>query len=181
MSKEIMQYDIILADPPWRFDFCVSKTRAIENHYETMDLGDICRMEVPAKENCILFLWSPPTFLKKALKVMDAWGFDYVTDGIWDKGKIGMGYWFRAQHETLLVGRKGQFSPPQPENRVSSIVKARRKEHSVKPINFHKIIERMFPGKKYIELFARERRYDWTAWGNEVSDNVQLQFQEVEK
>ena len=178
MNEE--KFDVIYADPPWKYDFSVSKARAIENHYETMKLEEIRDMKVPAKENAVLFLWSPPTFILKALKVMAAWGFTFVTFAVWDKQVIGMGFWFRAQHEALLVGRKGHFSPPSPANRVSSIIKARRKKHSEKPGAVYRIIEEMYPDVKRIELFARNKREGWAAWGNEVPSTTQQRITKSE-
>jgi len=40
--------------------------------------------------------------------------------------------------------------------------------HSVKPTVFHEIIEDLFPSLPKIELFAREARPGWDAWGNEA-------------
>ena len=34
-------YDIIYADPPWRYSFSKSKSRQIENQYPTMSLQEI--------------------------------------------------------------------------------------------------------------------------------------------
>ena len=43
-----------------------------------------------------------------------------------------------------------------------------RREHSRKPTNLHVEIEARIPGP-YFEMFARERRPGWDAWGNEVA------------
>jgi N6-adenosine-specific RNA methylase IME4 len=49
------------------------------------------------------------------------------------------------------------------------VVYAERIEHSKKPDVFYDIIERMYPGRTRIEMFARGKpRPGWTAWGNEV-------------
>ena len=45
---------------------------------------------------------------------------------------------------------------------------AARREHSRKPDEVVAGIERLVPGP-YLELFARETRPGWTAWGNEVT------------
>ena len=85
------KFDVIYADPPWRYDFAESSNRKIENHYTTMQTSDIAKMKVPAKENCVLFMWATAPKLLEALDVMKGWGFTYKTHGIWDKEKIGMG------------------------------------------------------------------------------------------
>jgi len=99
---------------------------------------------------------------------MEAWGFQYKTSAIWDKIKMGMGYWFRSQHELLLVGVKGKFSPPEPQNRPRSIHCEERTQHSRKPDRYYQVIESMFPHAKYLELFARHRYNEkWAIYGNQ--------------
>lgn len=174
MSKELP--NILLADPPWRYDFAVSKTRKIENQYPTMETKAICDLKPETDENAILFLWATNPKLKEAFDVMEAWGFTYKTNIVWVKDRIGMGYYARSQHELLLIGTKGKFSPPIPKNRQSSVIKGRRTRHSKKPPVVHSYIERMFPDGKFMEIFARDRRQGWNAWGNEVPKSTQCTF-----
>ena len=93
------KYDVLLADPPWRYKFTKTKSRAIENQYHTMALENIKRLQVPSEDNAVLFLWATAPKLLEALDVMSAWGFEYKTCAVWDKAQIGMGFWFRGQHE----------------------------------------------------------------------------------
>ena len=162
------KYDVILADPPWRYQFSETSTREIENQYPSMDLEDIKRLSIPAADNAVLFLWATAPKLEESLQVLNAWGFTYKTCAVWDKEAQGMGYWFRGQHELLLLGVKGNFRTPNPENRFSSVIREKRTEHSKKPERVYEIIETMFPKAKYIELFARDARPGWGAWGNEI-------------
>ena len=127
------KYQIIYADPPWRYDFSRSKSRQIENQYETMSLEEIKSLQIPIDKNAVLYLWATAPKLLLALEVIEAWGFTYKTHAIWDKEIIGMGYWFRGQHELLLVGVKGKMSPPLQKLRKSSVLKVRRGQHSRKP------------------------------------------------
>ena len=161
-------FDVIYADPPWRYDFAESSNRKIENHYTTMQTSDIAKMKVPAKENCVLFMWATAPKLLEALDVMKGWGFTYKTHAIWDKEKIGMGYWFRGQHELLMVGVKGKVSPPQSSIRISSIIKEQRSKHSRKPDCVAEYIELAFYNKSKVELFCREPRNGWYSYGNEI-------------
>ncbi len=162
------KYDVIYADPPWKYDFSLDGKDEIENKYPTMELEEICALNIPAAENSVLFLWATAPKLQEALEVMKSWGFDYKTHSIWNKDWIGMGYWFRGQHELLLVGVKGIFSPPTNTNRVASVYTEKRTEHSKKPEYYYDLIEKMLPNKKYLELFAREPHSGWEVWGNEV-------------
>jgi N6-adenosine-specific RNA methylase IME4 len=52
-----------------------------------------------------------------------------------------MGYWFRGQHEILLVGTKGKFSPPEQNKRSSSIFEFIRTKHSKKPDKIRDLIK----------------------------------------
>jgi hypothetical protein len=65
-----------------------------------------------AAKDAVLYLWTVAPRLAAGLRVMEAWGFDYKTCAVWDKEKVGMGYWWRGQHEILMVGTRGKFSPP---------------------------------------------------------------------
>ena len=169
-------FEVILADPPWRYSFSRSPTRKIENHYPTMTVAQIKRLgkAFPMAKNSVLFLWSTAPKLLQALEIMKAWGFDYRTQAVWDKRIMGMGYWFRSQHEILLVGTKGKFSPPNPSHRIPSMISRTRDKHSRKPEDVHLWIERAFPTARKLELFARRPRAGWTVWGNEVESTITL-------
>ena len=79
-----------------------------------------------------------------------------------------MGYYFRQQHELLLVATKGNLPPPKPEDRLPSVFESRRTKHSEKPAIVYEAIERMYPELPKIELFARgQARSGWSVWGNE--------------
>ena len=134
-----------------------------------MELEAIKSLYIPSPPDSVLFLWATAPKLTEALQVMAAWEYNYKTNMVWDKEKIGMGYWFRGQHELLLIGTKGNMSPPAPSNRSSSVYRQRRVGHSAKPTELHDVIETMLPDLRYVELFARKPYSDkWQVWGNEV-------------
>jgi len=161
-------YDLIYCDPPWQYDFAETDNRKIENQYPTMSVDEICALSLPAiADDALLLMWGTAPKIQEALKVIEAWGFDYKTHGIWDKEKIGMGYWFRGQHELLLVATRGDFPPPAPEYRNSSVYREERGEHSAKPTFFYDWVEKAFGKRNRIELFSRTKRKGWDSWGNE--------------
>ena len=162
------KFDVIYADPPWKYDFAESSNRKIENYYTTMDVTDIINMKVPAKDNCVLFMWATAPKLIEAINVLEGWGFTYKTHAVWDKEKIGMGYWFRGQHEILMIGVKGKVSPPDSSIRISSVIKEARTKHSKKPNCVAEYIEIAFYNKTKIELFCREPRKGWYSFGNQI-------------
>lgn len=164
-------FNVIYADPPWQYDFSETESREIEKQYSTMAVEDIKNINVPSADNAALFLWATTFKLREALEVMEAWGFEYKTHAVWDKEIIGMGYLFRGQHESLLVGTKGDITTPKEEICVPSIYREKRIQHSKKPDYFYKLIESYFPNGKYLELFSRQPRKGWQVWGN--SPNLQ--------
>ena len=174
------KYQIIYADPPWRYDFSETDSRAIENQYPTMSVEDICALPVPSEKDSVLYLWATAPKLLEALNVMKSWGFEYKTHAIWDKGIMGMGYWFRGQHELLLIGTKGHFSPPEEQYRISSVMKQQRSNHSSKPDAIRLLISEWYPKATKLEMFARENKTslfmenNWDIWGNEVKSDIEL-------
>lgn len=161
-------FDVILADPPWQYDFAETDNRKIENQYPTMDVDAIAAVELPAAPDAVLFCWATAPKLREALVVIDAWGFDYKTNLVWVKDKIGMGYWARGRHEHLLVATRGAPGVPEPADRPDSVIEAPRTEHSRKPAAVYDLIETALPDRRYLEVFQRGvKRHGWTTWGNE--------------
>lgn len=164
------EYRLLYADPPWRYEHVVSESRAIENQYPTMSLDELCALRVPAAPDAVLYLWATSPKLAEAIRVIDAWGFSYRTCAVWDKQRLGMGYYFRQQHELLLVAAVGNAPVPEPGNRPASIIQTPRGKHSEKPEVVYTLLESMYPGfteRDRIELFARGARQGWTSWSNE--------------
>lgn len=165
------RYGVIYADPPWRFEPYSRDTgmdRAADNHYPTMTLSDIKAMAVPAADDCVLFLWATAPMLPEALAVMAVWGFTYKSHCVWTKDRVGTGYWFRNQHELLLVGTKGNIPAPAPGTQYASVIGSRVGPHSRKPEAFAEMIDDLFPSLPGVELFARAPREGWDVIGNEV-------------
>lgn len=164
------RYPVIYADPPWRYDYAETENRAIENQYPTMALNEICELPVNkiATDDSILFMWTTSPKLADSFEVIKAWGFKYVTCAVWDKEIIGMGYYFRQQHELLLVATRGAIPAPAPANRPSSVFTERRSKHSKKPAIARQYIEAMYPNLPKIELFARHTTENWNVWGNQA-------------
>lgn len=168
LSTDI-RYPVLYADPPWRYEHAESDSRAIENQYPTMALDDICALPVNdlATPDAILFLWATSPKLAESMKVIESWGFTYRTCAVWDKQKIGMGYYFRQRHELLLVATRGSIPTPAPGDRAASVIVEPREEHSAKPAKFAELIEAMYPTLPRIELFCRSPREGWAVWGNQ--------------
>lgn len=170
------RYGTILADPPWRFRNYSAKGEKKNPiaHYECMSLEEIMALPVGglAAPDCALVLWATWPLLPQALEVMAAWGFTYKTGGAWAKQSktgrrwhFGTGYILRSACEPFLIGTKGQ--PALRAKNVRNLVVAPIREHSRKPDKFYTEWERLFDEPR-CELFAREKRPAWDAWGWEV-------------
>lgn len=172
-----MKYNVILADPPWNFVTWSDKgeTKSPSQHYDCMTIEDICKIPVKdwASDNCALFIWGVWPRIFDVKPVIDAWGFEYSGlawewlkwNDVTGKASFGLGYGTRKNVEPCLLARRGK---PQLKNRAQRdwMAEARR-EHSRKPDEQYRRIETMFDGP-YLEMFARQRRDNWDAWGNQV-------------
>ncbi len=173
----------VLADPPWRF---LNRTGKVApehrrlDRYSTLDMSEIAALQVSeiVAPNAHLYLWVPNALLPDALKVMDAWGFRYVSNIVWAKrrkdGKPdgrGVGFYFRNVTELLLFGVRGSMRTLQPARSQVNIIETRKREHSRKPDEQYKLIEACSPGP-YLELFARYPRKGWVVWGDESAEEI---------
>jgi N6-adenosine-specific RNA methylase IME4 len=182
----------ILADPPWRFKSYTSLDdenwdirRDVEKHYGTMSPDDIMGLPIAGlthPEGCHLFLWTTGPFLETSFDVIKAWGFKYSAIAFcWVKMRRGkerlyfpleesdlhlaLGHTTRHNVELVLLGRRG--NPKRLAKDVREVILSPVREHSRKPQETHKRIERYCDGP-YLELFAREQRPGWSTWGNET-------------
>lgn len=160
-------FGVIYADPPWRYENG-TPGREIERHYPTMSDEEICALEVPAAKDAILYLWAVAPRLDAGFRVMEAWGFRYKTCAVWDKVKVGMGFWWRGQHEILMVGTRGNISPPPQALRKPSVIRCPRGRHSAKPEQVRDWIGEWYPDVPKLEIFSRLKRPGWEVFGNQV-------------
>lgn len=181
------KFNIILADPPWRFRNWSMKELAQRGEkwarkngrspYPVMTTEDICRFQVidHAARDTLLFLWTTGPKLEDAFKVINAWGFVYVGFGFnWLKlnpssvgFKLGLGYHSRCNIEPCLLAKRGR-GLRRVDNSVPETIIAPLGEHSEKPPEVRTRIERLYGDVPRLELFARQRAKGWSAWGNEV-------------
>jgi len=166
-SEFVGLYDIIVIDPPWKYNRNYDpETSRIASPYPEMDLEELKKIDLPANENCILWLWTTHAFIFDAKKLMDIWGFDYKAILTWDKDKMGMGYWLRMQCEFCLLGIKG--SPVWDIKNIRDIIREPRREHSRKPKGFYEKISDNFVGKK-ADYFSREEIPGFDRKGNDIN------------
>lgn len=179
----IKKYNIILADPPWRYANKGGKGAA-EQHYPTMSLDEICALpvaEIAAKDSA-LFLWATFPMLAEALRVIRAWGFQYKTVAfVWLKQNrkaktwfYGMGFWTRSNAEICLLATRGH--PKRKDKGIHQLIISPIEEHSKKPDEARKRIVRLMDDLPRAELFARQETPGWDVWGNEVKSTLPTYF-----
>ena len=177
------KFKTILADPPWQFQNRTGKIAPEHkrlSRYGTLTLDDIKALPVAeaAQETAHLYLWVPNALLPEGLAVMQAWGFNYKSNIVWQKVRKdggpdgrGVGFYFRNVTELLLFGVRGKNARTlQPGRTQVNIMSTRKREHSRKPDEQYELIQACSPGP-YLELFARGARPDWTIWGNQADDS----------
>jgi len=166
-------FGAILADPPWSFRTYSGKdtapTRKSTGPYAVMSLDDIKALPVEsaAAKDCLLFMWSVSHLQAAAYEVAAAWGFKPVSVAfVWDKGRMGMGYWTRQEVEVCHLFKRGK--PARLSKGVRQKITAPRREHSRKPDEQYERIEALCGGP-YLELFARQSRAGWSSWGDQAT------------
>jgi len=179
------KYQIIYADPPWRFGDRFKgryQQNPLERHYPTMTTNEIKSIPVEKiiDDDAILFLWTTDAHLPDALEVIKSWGFEYKTIGfIWNKKLTDgrqvyyMGRWTVKSSELCLLATRGHIHSEIKNHKVKQLVNAKRKEHSYKPEEVRKRIEKLMGELPRIELFARNRIEGWDTYGNELSKTIQ--------
>ena len=176
------KYNTIYADPPWQFQNRTGKVAPEHKRltrYETMTLDDIKALPVAdlAGDKAHLYLWVPDALLPDGLAVMDAWGFEYKGNIVWEKVRKdgqpdgrGVGFYFRNVTELLLFGIRKNSMPNRtldPARSQVNLIRSQKREHSRKPDEFIPLLERCSQGPR-IELFARGDREGWDMWGNQA-------------
>lgn len=159
----------LLVDPPWPFE--KSSTRgAAMRHYAATTLEDLAALpvgELAADDGCHLYLWSTNAHLPNAFELISAWGFTFRTVITWVKPGLGVGSWFRGTTEHILFATRGNL--PLSRADLGTHFEGPRGRHSEKPEASYRLIEAASPAPR-IELFARNVRPGWTAWGDEIAD-----------
>lgn len=177
------KFKTILADPPWQFENRTGKVAPEHrrlNRYGTMTLDDIKALPVEeaAQETAHLYLWVPNALLPEGLQVMQAWGFKYKGNIVWQKIRKdggpdgrGVGFYFRNVTELILFGVRGKNARTlDPGRSQVNIISTRKREHSRKPDEQYPLITSCSPGP-YLEMFARGEREGWAIWGNQANED----------
>lgn len=173
-----MKYQIILADPPWNFNF--QKRAGLSDEakaalYPTMKSQDIINLPVAniADDNCILFLWIMNSELPLALECIKNWSFEYKSVAFtWVKTRknayhFGGGNWTRSNPELCLLATKGKIKRKSAS--VRNLIVSPLREHSRKPDCVRDMIVELVGDLPRVELFARQTAPGWHSVGNDIN------------
>jgi len=173
-------FSVVIIDPPWRFSGGV-KSRP--QHYPRMTLPEIKAMPLRLllkPEGGRVFLWITAPLMHRVPEIAASWRLRYSSmihwiklwngeDGLFiysDSIARGTGFEVTGNAEYCVILKAGK--PASIKGRpFSGVWVEPRREHSRKPANLHVEIESRIAGP-YCEIFAREQRPGWTAWGNET-------------
>lgn len=167
----IASYRLIVIDNPWPYDNS-DQHDGSRGHitYPPMPMEDICRLRTELDrlahaDECVLGMWVTNAFIHEVGRVLTAWGFTHRTMFTWDKVLEGVGTWGRGRTEHLVIASRGNVVHTL--NEISTLLEAKRREHSRKPDEMYELLAKHCPGPR-IDMFAREQREGWATWGAET-------------
>lgn len=163
------KYDVIVIDPPWKYhDDSVYDANGFRGttDYPTMTIEEIKNIELPASENCVLWLWTTHKMMRHAFELLDKWGFEEKAILTWCKNKMGIGRWLRSKSEFCIMAVKGK--PTINLTNQTTVLYAPIGKHSEKPKEFYDMVDELCIGRK-LDYFARKTREGWDVYGDEVN------------
>lgn len=171
-NQQEKRYGCLILDPP--FETGQRGSYGAVKHYPLMSVEDIKRMPISSltKENAHVWLWVSNQTLKIGFDVLEAWGFQVKSVFTWCKLRMGLGRFLRNGTEHALLGVRGH-APVKFKAQINWGIFPVQ-DHSHKPEEFHKIVERVSPGP-YAELFARRKMPGWDVWGNQVDSDFRVE------
>lgn len=171
----------VVADPPWLPTMALVNSPASgigapkaspQRHYKTMSVEEICALRPPSATQSHLWLWCLNQHTNWGHAVAKAWGFEVFQMVTWCKPGLGTGR-FQCNSEQVLLCRKGTRHGNPFGMTGGTYFNWPRGRHSEKPDAFYDLVERVSPGPR-LEMFARTRRLGWSAWGNEIANDVEM-------
>lgn len=155
--------------------------------YSCMTIDDLKNMDVQsiADDDCILVMWWVGSMPQEAIDLVKAWGFTLknMNGFVWKKLTkkklpfFGMGFWTRAGSESAIIAIRGK---PKPSSRsVRAVFDAVAGKHSQKPERIYELCHELAGDVNMLDMFSRQRREGWDAFGDEVEDSINIPFRDT--
>lgn len=101
------KYKTIYIDPPWPERGGGKIKRGADKHYSLMSIKEIEKLPVQNladPDGCHIYLWATNNYLPDAIRLLEHWGFEYVTTITWMKDRFGLWQYYRGITEHCLFG-----------------------------------------------------------------------------
>ncbi len=163
------KFDVIMADPPWDIHMDLPYGTLSDDEMKNLPVRNL-------QDEGVIFLWVTGRATELARECLELWGYERREELVWIKtnqlqrlirtGRTG--HWLNHSKEHCLIGIKG--NPKIHKNVDCDVLVSEVRETSRKPDEIYELIERMKPGGRKLELFARahNRRQGWISLGNQL-------------
>jgi N6-adenosine-specific RNA methylase IME4 len=171
-AKELAgQYDVIVIDPPWPMEKIERDVtpEQVAFEYPTMQEGELAAMQMPAADDCHVWVWTTHKFLPMCLRLLDAWGLKYVCTFVWHKPGGFQPFGLPQYNcEFAVYARRG--TPQFIDTKAFPVCfDAPRGKHSEKPEAFYDVVRRVTAGRR-IDIFNRRQIDGFDVWGKEADE-----------